>query len=99
MFADMPWMLSPATGAASRLAMQLESAGDEPRRHGRLFAFGYDAWLLQAAMRQRLTTGSTDAPLRIDGVTGALSIGADGIGHRELTLARIDAGVAAAVTP
>ena len=99
MFADMPWMLSPATGAASRLAMQLESAGDEPRRHGRLFAFGYDAWLLQAAMQQRLTTGVTDAPLRIDGVTGALSIGADGIVHRELTLARIDAGVAAAVTP
>ncbi|MBU6210679.1 MAG: penicillin-binding protein activator [Gammaproteobacteria bacterium] len=99
LFADMPWMLSPATGAASRLATQLESAGDEPRRHGRLFAFGYDAWLLQAAMQQRLATGTTESSLRIDGVTGILSIGADGIIQRELTLAHIDAGVAAAVTP
>lgn len=98
LFADMPWMLSPATGAASRLATQLESAGDEPRRHGRLFAFGYDAWLLQAAMQQRLATGTTESSLRIDGVTGILSIGADGIIQRELTLAHIDAGVAAAVT-
>lgn len=99
LFADMPWMMSPTTGEASRLAMQLESAGDEPRRHGRLFAFGYDAWLLQAAMRQRMATGATDSPLRIDGVTGILSVGTDGIIRRDLTLARINAGVAAAVTP
>lgn len=99
LFADMPWMMSPTSGEASRLAMQLESAGDEPRRHGRLFAFGYDAWLLQAAMQQRMTTGAVDSPLRIDGVTGVLSVGTDGIIHRELTLARINAGVAAAVTP
>lgn len=99
LFADMPWMLSPATGAASQLAMQLESAGDEPRRHGRLFAFGHDAWLLQAAIQQRLATGTTASSLRIDGATGILSIGADGIIQRELTLAHIDAGVAAAVTP
>lgn len=99
LFADMPWMMSPTTGEASRLAMQLESAGDEPRRHGRLFAFGYDAWLLQAAMQQRMATGATDSPLRIDGVTGILSVGTDGIIRRDLTLARINAGVAAAVTP
>lgn len=99
LFADMPWMMSPTTGEASRLAMQLESAGDEPRRNGRLFAFGYDAWLLQAAMQQRMATGATDSPLRIDGVTGILSVGTDGIIRRDLTLARINAGVAAAVTP
>ena len=99
LFADMPWMLSPTTGEASRLAMQLESAGDEPRRHGRLFAFGYDAWLLQAAMQQRVATGAADSPLRINGVTGILSVDADGIIHRELTLARINSGVAAAITP
>ena len=99
LFADMPWMMSPTTGEASRLAMQLESAGDEPRRHGRLFAFGYDAWLLQAAIQQRMATGATDSPLRIDGVTGILSVGTDGIIRRDLTLARINAGVAAAVTP
>jgi outer membrane PBP1 activator LpoA protein len=99
LFADMPWMMSPTTGEASRLAMQLESAGDEPRRHGRLFAFGYDAWLLQAAMQQRMATGATDSPLRIDGVTGILSVGTDGIIRRDLTLACINAGVAAAVTP
>ena len=99
LFADMPWMLSPTTGEASRLAMQLESAGDEPRRHGRLFAFGYDAWLLQAAMQQRMATGAADSPLRINGVTGILSVDADGIIHRELTLARINSGVAAAITP
>jgi hypothetical protein len=99
LFADMPWMMSPTTGEASRLAMQLESAGDEPRRHGRLFAFGYDAWLLQAAMQQRMATGATDSQLRIDGVTGILSVGTDGIIRRDLTLARINAGVAAAVTP
>lgn len=99
LFADMPWMIAPPTGEALRLATQLESAGDEPRRHGRLFAFGYDAWLLQASMRQRLATGPGDAPLRIDGVTGILSIGTSGVVQRELALARIQAGVAAPASP
>ena len=82
-----------------RLSTQLESAGDQPRRHGRLFAFGYDAWLLQASLRPRLSAGSQDSPLRIEGVTGVLSIDADGIVRRELTLARIEAGVATAAKP
>jgi len=98
-FADMPWMISPASGESMRLSTQLESAGDQPRRHGRLFAFGYDAWLLQASLRPRLNTGSQDSPLRIEGVTGVLSIDADGIVRRELTLARIEAGVATAAKP
>ncbi len=98
-FADMPWMISPASGEAMRLAMQLDSAGDQPSRHGRLFAFGYDAWLLQASLRQRLAVGSEDAPLRIDGVTGVLSIDSGGVVRRELTLAQIEAGVATAAKP
>ncbi len=98
-FADMPWMMSPPSGESLRLATQLQSAGDQPRRHGRLFAFGYDAWLLQASLRQRLTSGSVDSPLRIDGVTGILSIDAGGIVRRELALARIEAGVATAAKP
>lgn len=99
LFADMPWMISPPTGEALRLSSQLESAGDQSRRHGRLFAMGYDAWRLQAAMRQRAAIGSTDSPLRIDGVTGMLSIGPDGVIRRELSLARIEDGVAAPAVP
>lgn len=98
LFADMPWMISPPTGEALRLSMQLDSAGDPPRRHGRLFAMGYDAWRLQAAMRQRSSSGSVDTPLRIDGVTGVLSIGADGVIRRELSLARIEDGIATPAT-
>ena len=94
LFADMPWMISPPTGEALRLSTQLDSAGDPPRRHGRLFAMGYDAWRLQAAMRQRSSSSSVDTPLRIDGVTGVLSIGADGVIRRELSLARIEDGIA-----
>ncbi len=99
LFADMPWMISPPTGEALRLSSQLESAGDQSGRHGRLFAMGYDAWRLQAAMRQRAAIGSTDSPLRIDGVTGVLSIGPDGVIRRELSLARIEDGVAAPAAP
>ncbi len=98
LFADMPWMISPPTGEALRLSTQLDSAGDPPRRHGRLFAMGYDAWRLQAAMRQRSSSGSADTPLRIDGVTGVLSIGADGVIRRELSLARIEDGIATPAT-
>jgi outer membrane PBP1 activator LpoA protein len=46
-----------------------------------------------------MATGAADSPLRINGVTGILSVDADGIIHRELTLARINSGVAAAITP
>jgi len=99
LFADMPWMISPPTGEALRLSTQLDSAGDPPRRHGRLFAMGYDAWRLQAAMRQRSSSGSADTPLRVDGVTGVLSLGSDGVIRRELSLARIKDGVAAPAAP
>lgn len=99
LFADMPWMIAPPTGETLRLSTQLEDAGDDPRRRGRLFAFGYDAWLLQSAMLQRLAAADADTPLRIEGVTGVLSVSPTGIVQRELQLARISAGVATATPP
>ncbi|MGB8327569.1 MAG: penicillin-binding protein activator [Steroidobacteraceae bacterium] len=54
-------------------------------RRGRLFAFGFDAYNLCAAIRN----GGTP---RIDGLTGHLTLGADGRVRRELDWARMRGG-------
>lgn len=88
---EMPWQLDTA-GTAGDLRLTTEHAwrplGDV--RQSRLFAFGYDAAMITAALRR----GVVAWPL--DGVTGRLSLAADGRIERQLDWARIRDGL---VTP
>ncbi len=78
-FVDMPWLLEPNHAAvmiyprgAIRRAADLE----------RLYALGIDAWRIA----QLLLAGARD--IRLDGVTGQLSLGPDGRIQRELPAGR-----------
>ena len=86
MFPDMPWMLAadPLTTEVSAAATQ--AFGDSPTRRGRLFAFGYDAMRIAAALRR-------GAPVPAQGLTGALSLDAQGRVRRDLQWVRIKGGV------
>ena len=86
MFPDMPWMLAadPLTTEVSAAATQ--AFGDSPTRRGRLFAFGYDAMRIAAAL-------SRGAPVPAQGLTGALSLDAQGRVRRDLQWVRIKGGV------
>lgn len=70
-FPDLPWRISPESGASIALRSVLADAARTAIPRGRLFAFGHDAWLLQDALRRG------ESNLNIDGVTGRLSLGAD----------------------
>lgn len=78
-FVDMPWLLDPNHAAvmiyprpAPRLAYDLE----------RLYALGIDAWRIA----QVLLAG--ERAVRLDGVTGQLTLGADGQFERDLPAGR-----------
>lgn len=87
LFPDMPWMLG-AGGAAERLRnATAEAWGTDVRGRGRLYAFGYDAWLVYQGLR----AGGT-APA-IDGVTGRLSVDAERRVRRDLDWAQIRNGL------
>jgi len=88
LFPDMPWMLG-AEGPAARLRAATSDAwGADVRGRGRLYAFGYDAWLLYQGLR-----GAGSAPVAIDGVTGRLSVDADRRVRRDLDWAQFRGGV------
>ncbi len=78
-FVDMPWLLEPNHAAVMIYP--------RPRLGGsidleRLYALGVDAW----RVAQLLLTGARD--IRLDGVTGQLTLGADGHIERELVAGR-----------
>jgi outer membrane PBP1 activator LpoA protein len=86
MFPDMPWMLGDAglsgeVREAARLAF-----GDSVARRGRLFAFGYDAFRIASSLQR-------GAGINPQGLTGTLSIDAQGRVRRELEWVRIKGGV------
>ena len=88
-FVDMPWLLAPDHAAvmiyprASRGAADLE----------RLYALGIDA----CRIVQLLLAGARD--IRLDGVTGQLSLEADGRFERELSVGRYRDGIPRLVAP
>lgn len=89
LFPDMPWMLG-AAGTAERLrSATLEAWGQDVRGRGRLYAFGYDAWLIYQGLRG--TGGGTMTP--VDGATGRLSLDAERRVRRELDWAQIRNGL------
>jgi uncharacterized protein len=86
MFPDMPWMLGGDLADAVRAALRdAYPNGGGPRRN-RLFAFGFDAYRVAAALR------SSTSSVQLDGLTGRLSVDPDHRIHRELGWAQIHNG-------
>ncbi len=85
MFPDMPWMLGDEglSGPVREAARQ--AFGDSTSRRGRLFAFGYDAFRIATSLQR-------GAGINPEGLTGTLSIDAQGRVRRELEWVRIKGG-------
>ena len=87
MFPDMPWMLGGDLAEAVRA--QARAAWPNGALHrNRLFAFGFDAYRLAQALRNRSVTDG----VHIDGLTGRLSFDADRRVRRELGWAELQDG-------
>ena len=85
----MPWIV-PASGSAAavRAAVASES-GDSTAWQSGLYAFGYDACQLAIAIA---AAGRNAQQVRVAGLTGDLTLSADGHVHREPAWARITRG-------
>lgn len=88
-FVDMPWLLEPNHAAVMVYARPKPGTMDLER----FYALGIDAWRIA----QLLLTGVRD--IRIDGVTGQLTLGADGNIERELVSGRYSEGRPQAAEP
>lgn len=82
-FVDMPWLLEPNHAAVMIYARSKSLASMDLER---FYALGIDAWRIA----QLLLTGVRD--IRLDGVTGQLTLGADGHIERELVSGRYSDG-------
>jgi uncharacterized protein len=92
-FVDMPWALE-TTGTVADIRDATESLWKERGpRQSRYFAFGYDAATLAVALRR----GANAWP--IDGLTGRLTLTAEGRIERSLQWARMREGVARPADP
>ena len=87
MFPDMPWMLGGDLADAVRAATREAWPSGGPHR-GRLFAFGFDAFRLAQALRQRGAAGN----ISLQGLTGRLSVDAERRVHREMDWAQLHNG-------
>jgi outer membrane PBP1 activator LpoA protein len=101
MFPDMPWMLSVESRPTEVREAARAAFGDSTARRGRLFAFGFDSFRIADALRR----GGSIEP---QGLTGRLSLDAQGLVRRDLDWVRIKSGApvpleaqdaTAAVTP
>jgi uncharacterized protein len=79
LFPDMPWMLGSELAEAVHDAAHTAWPSDGPNRN-RLFAFGFDACLLAAALQAQPGAPELD----VQGLTGRLSLDADHRVRREL---------------
>jgi outer membrane PBP1 activator LpoA protein len=82
-FVDMPWLLEPQHTAVMVYARPKPLASMDLER---FYALGIDAWRIA----QLLLSGVRD--IRLDGVTGQLTLGADGHFERELVAGRYSEG-------
>jgi outer membrane PBP1 activator LpoA protein len=92
MFPDMPWMLSIDSRPTEIREAATAAFGDSPAKRGRLFAFGYDAFRLAESLKR----GSSIDP---KGLTGTLSLDAQGRVRRELEWVRIKSGTPTPLSP
>lgn len=88
-FVDMPWLLEPNHPAVMIYARPKPGAIDLER----FYALGIDAWRIA----QLLLGGARE--IRLDGVTGQLTLGADGYIERELVSGRYSEGRPQAADP
>jgi outer membrane PBP1 activator LpoA protein len=86
MFPDMPWMLGSDLADAVRNALQTAYPNGGGPRRNRLFAFGFDAYRVAAALQN----GGTN--IQVEGLTGRLTLDPDHRIHRELNWAQIHNG-------
>ncbi|MBS0364460.1 MAG: penicillin-binding protein activator [Proteobacteria bacterium] len=87
MFPDMPWMLGGDLPDAVRAAAREAWPSGGPYR-GRLYAFGYDAWLLAQALQHRGVANNVS----VEGLTGRLTLDDERRVHRELSWVQIHGG-------
>ncbi len=83
LFVDMPWLLEPDH---PRITAFPRSKTPVSAELDRLYALGIDAWRIA----RQLLEGVRE--LRLDGVTGRLMLGADGVIERELVTGRYTEG-------
>jgi len=79
LFPDMPWMLGGELADSVHEAARVAWPNDGANRN-RLFAFGFDAYLLAAALHNQPEASQ----LNVTGLTGQLSLDAERRVHREL---------------
>jgi outer membrane PBP1 activator LpoA protein len=90
-FPDLPWLV-PDGGRFDELHRQVEqSEGGATTSRSRLFAFGYDACQLALAI---IAAGRDRSHVVIDGLTGQLSIDAEGYIRREGVWVQLHNGTA-----
>ena len=92
MFPDMPWMLGVDNRPTEIREAATAAFGDSPAKRGRLFAFGFDAFRIAESLKR----GSNIDP---QGLTGNLSVDAQGRVRRELQWVRIKSGVPTPLEP
>jgi outer membrane PBP1 activator LpoA protein len=85
MFPDMPWMVGDTNLTAEVRTVAAQAFGDSGPRRGRLFAYGFDAMRLASSLQR-------GAPIGPDGLTGTLSMDAQGRIRRSLNWVRIKSG-------
>jgi outer membrane PBP1 activator LpoA protein len=90
-FPDAPWMLGSALVDGVRDATNTAWPAGGPRR-SILFAFGFDAARLAVALRAIPPASGNATSLSVDGLTGRLTIAADGHVLRDLMWAQIHNG-------
>jgi uncharacterized protein len=91
-FPEMPWTLGSGLADSVRLAAHSAWPVDGPPRD-RLFAFGFDAYRLLAALRASPSeTAAALSAISVGGLTGELSIDAGGRVRRELEWAQLRNG-------
>lgn len=87
MFPEMPWMLGNPLAEAVRSAARDAWPAGGPAR-GRLFAFGFDAYRIAQALRDKGAPSSLD----LSGLTGELTLEPDGRVHRQLVWSQLHNG-------
>ena len=85
LFPDMPWMVGDTSLTAEVRNVAAQAFGDSGPRRGRLFAYGFDAMRLASSLQR-------GAPIGPDGLTGTLSMDAQGRIRRSLNWVRIKSG-------
>lgn len=88
LFADMPWIIGTEPDIRARRKDTKALWPKMDHRNPRLFAMGYDAWLLL----QHIRADALQPGLLLHGNTGDLVLGTDGKIHRELDWAQFKRG-------